>query len=200
MLEKDIEASRLEGEAVYDKIYKNEDITDIDMSGIEFNRVKFHNCRIIGCNYEKASFYNVEFKDCNVSNCIFSSSYFKDSKMINCKGNGVNFNYSTLKSFSIEGGIYSYGNFSNTLWENSAISDSDFSESFFSETKFKKIKFSKVNLSKADFFKTPLKGIDLSDCSIEGIVVSDSYYELKGLKVSVMQTVDIAVLMGIKIV
>ncbi len=70
---------------------------------------------------------------------------------------------------------------------------------FFPETKLKKTSFHNVNLSGADFFKTPLKGQDLSSCIIEGIQVSDSFSELKGLKINLTQAADVAVLLGIKI-
>ena len=51
-----------------------------------------------------------------------------------------------------------------------------------------------------DFFKTPLKGIDLSACEIGGIMVSDTYKELQGVKISPLQAVDIVHLLGVKII
>ena len=59
---------------------------------------------------------------------------------------------------------------------------------------------SKVNFANADFFKTPLKGIDLSDCNIGHIMMSDQYKEIAGAKVNMFQAVELAKLLGIKIV
>ena len=42
-----------------------------------------------------------------------------------------------------------------------------------------------------------MKGVDLSDCVIAGITVSDDFRELAGLKISPMQAVDIAALLGV---
>ena len=63
----------------------------------------------------------------------------------------------------------------------------------------KKIKLNNVNFSNADFFKTPLRGIDFSNCVIENIRVSDNYSELRGMQLSITQTMDIALIIGIKI-
>ena len=42
--------------------------------------------------------------------------------------------------------------------------------------------------------------MDFSDCLIDGILVSDSFFELKGMKVSLTQAADLARLLGLKIV
>ena len=69
-----------------------------------------------------------------------------------------------------------------------------------SEVKFKKITLNKVDLTKVDFFKTLLKGIDLSDCTIVGIMVSDTFTELRGAKVDMMQAIAIAQLFGVQVI
>uniref|UniRef100_UPI00359C577F hypothetical protein n=1 Tax=Faecalicatena contorta TaxID=39482 RepID=UPI00359C577F len=71
---------------------------------------------------------------------------------------------------------------------------------FFSEVKLKKTGFSKCDFTKVDFFRTGLKGIDFSDSTIEGIMVSDSYREVAGMKINMFQAVEIAKLLGVKIV
>jgi len=69
-----------------------------------------------------------------------------------------------------------------------------------SEVKFKKTVFSSTDLTGTDFFRTPLKGMDLSECAIDGIMVSDQFTELSGVKVSLLQAAELARLMGVKIV
>nr|WP_232010068.1 hypothetical protein [Fusobacterium varium] len=44
-----------------------------------------------------------------------------------------------------------------------------------------------------------MKGIDFSNCIIENIRVSDNYSELQGMQLSITQTMDIALIIGIKI-
>ena len=45
-----------------------------------------------------------------------------------------------------------------------------------------------------------LRGMDLSDCTIDNIMVSDQYTELAGVKVNLFQAAELAKLMGVKIV
>ncbi len=73
-------------------------------------------------------------------------------------------------------------------------------ESFITETSLKKTKFKNTDLRNTDFFKTSLKGVDLSECDIEGITVSENLNELKGLKISPLQSVEIAKMTGVEFV
>ena len=69
----------------------------------------------------------------------------------------------------------------------------------FTEVVFKKQNFSNCIMHNISFFKTCLKGVDLSTCQIEGLTVSDTYKELSGLKISGNQAEDIIKLLGVKI-
>ena len=86
------------------------------------------------------------------------------------------------------------------MYKRQEIRGCNFRESFLSEVKLKKTVFSSTDLTGTDFFRTPLKGLDLSECVIDGIMVSDRYTELAGLKVSLLQAAELARLMGVKIV
>ena len=66
--------------------------------------------------------------------------------------------------------------------------------------KFKKIALTKVNFTSADFFKTSLKAVAISECNIDSILVSDTYQELRGVKINMFQAVEIAKLLGVKVV
>lgn len=200
MLEDMIAKVRETEETVGPFVYENEEIQNLDMSCMEFEGTVFVKCRFINCSFERSSFIKVEFKNCDLSNCNFISGYWRNSRIENSKGIGSNFSEGSFHGFTMTGSVCHYGNFVRTLWEKSVIEESDLSEVFFSDSRFKSIQFRKVKLTKVNFFKTLLKGIDLSSCNIEGLSVSDSYEELRGVKLSAAQTVDIAVLLGVKIV
>ena len=119
--------------------------------------------------------------------------------MNGCKGDGCDFSQSTFIASVLEKGTYCYGNFSNTLWKDSSIVQAKFCMAYLSDSKFKKLKFDQVDLTRAEFFHTSLKGVDLSGCLIEGITVSESFRELRGLKIDASQALDIALLLGVKI-
>ena len=61
----------------------------------------------------------------------------------------------------------------------------------------KNINFEKVDLTQAQFFKTSLKNIDLSDSIIEGIAISIE--DIKGVTINQFQAVDLMYLIGVKI-
>jgi len=73
-------------------------------------------------------------------------------------------------------------------------------EAFFMESRLKKFTLEKTDLTRADFFRTQLKGIDLSSCVIKGIMVSDTYRELHGAKIDAFQAIDLVSLLGVTIV
>ncbi len=49
----------------------------------------------------------------------------------------------------------------------------------------------RTGFQEVDFFRTPLKGVDFSDCALEGITVSESLGELRGMKINPAQAVDL---------
>ena len=51
-----------------------------------------------------------------------------------------------------------------------------------------------------NFFNTKLEGIDFSTSNIDGIIVSDNFKELKGIKVNEIQAIELSKLIGIKII
>lgn len=58
----------------------------------------------------------------------------------------------------------------------------------------------RTDFTSVDFFRTMLRGMDLSDCTIDNIMVSDQYTELAGVKVNLFQAAELAKLMGVKVV
>ena len=90
--------------------------------------------------------------------------------------------------------------FSDSKLENSRFIQCNLKMAVFAEVKLKHCDFTDVNLSGADFFKTSLKNIDLSTCEIAGITVSDSFRELKGLRINPAQAQDIAGVLGVKFI
>ncbi len=200
MLEEVIIKARGGDDRIFDVIFEKEDRENLDMSQIKFENVIFHKCRFVNCLFEKAAFYNSVFEACDLSGCNFTAVYWKASKIVGSKGSNSNFKLCTFKNFELIESKFHYGNFINSLWEAAKITKCELPESCLAETKFRSVLFSNSNLKRVDFFKTVLKGINLSNCNIEGLMVSDTYYELKGLKVNAMQAVDLSLLLGIKVV
>ena len=100
----------------------------------------------------------------------------------------------------MEDSTFAYANFFKVIMDSAAAERCAFTESVFSEAEFKKGIFSESDLSRADFFKAKLRGVDFSTCCIDGITLSDTFSELKGLKVNAIQAVELAKMLGLKII
>ena len=72
-----------------------------------------------------------------------------------------------------------------------------YSKIFLYENFIKNILFKESDLTRAQFLKTSLNGIDFSDSTIEGIIVS--IQDIKGATVNQFQAIDLMNLLGVKV-
>lgn len=77
--------------------------------------------------------------------------------------------------------------------------ETSFAESSWHSVRLRRAAFDACDLTQADVFRTPLAGIDLSTCDIQGIVVSSDFRELRNCLVSPLQAVELAGLLGVKV-
>lgn len=200
MLDTAIESARAAESGVSDMVLENDILQFGDCSRLDFERMRFTKCRFTDCNFTGAGFYDTVFENCLFSGCRFENSYFRDSTFSFCKGDGSIFRQSVFRGLKAENSSFCYGDFAEAMWDGCIVRDCEMRDAFMSECKLKKAEFHDVNFTHTDFFGTMLKGQDLSDCIIDGIMVSEHFSELKGLKVNSMQAADLACMLGIKIV
>lgn len=200
MLTEDIYTAAEGDENLTDREYNQETASGIHFGRLDIEEVRFSKCRFTECNFSGCAFRNVTFENCDFSNCTFKNCYFFHTVLQDCKGDGADFSSSTLVITEVREGSYRFVNFALTLWDNCLIENSDLGEAFLSEVKLKKTKLEGVNLARCDFFKTMLKGIDLSGCVIDGITVSDTFREVQGVKLNPLQAVTIAQMLGVKFI
>ena len=132
--------------------------------------------------------------------CDFADGFFRNCKISECKAEGNNFHACHIRDTVFSGCNMRYSGFNKNVWERVKLENCNFSDTALSELKLKTPVFAKTDFTHADFFKTSLKGIDLSGCEINGIAVSDTLYELRGVKITSEQAVNVAQMLGVKIV
>ena len=93
-----------------------------------------------------------------------------------------------------------YANFIGSVWERCALSECSFTESALAECKISKTTFQTVDFTGAELFRTPMKGTDLSSCTLDRISLSETCAELKGAKIHTSQAALVARILGIEIV
>lgn len=188
-----------ENQLIKDSVFSNETLTSFQAERIDFDHVHFEKCRFIQCDFSHASFLHVRMDSCDFSNCTFADSYWKECEIHACKANGAVFEHATLRNVSIIDTPCKYMNLSQALLDHCRITDCDLQDSALSQMKLKQTIFDNVDFRHSDFFKTPLKGVDMSSCRIEGILISDTFSELRGMKIDASQAPYIASCLGVKI-
>ena len=135
--------------------------------------------------------------DCDFSNSNLSDTYFKCCSFHKCKAVGADFYGSRINHVT-----FFECNFCETGFDATHISfvkmeNADFTDAGFSKSRFANLEINQVCFRKASFFKTSLKNVDFSTCNIEEITISDTMEELRGIKVNMIQAVDLVKRLGI---
>ena len=71
-------------------------------------------------------------------------------------------------------------------------------DSLWSENRLSRVRFDHSDLERAQWARTQLSGLDMTTCRIAGWTVSLT--DLRGLKVTAAQVLDLAGLLGVEIV
>lgn len=174
-------------------------ITDEDMTRIYFRNSRFENCRFLGCSFDKSGFLDVEMINCDLSNSSFSDGYFNRCRFSSCKWMGTDLQNSTLKHVEALDCNFQMANFDHSVFDTAFFSECNFTHGNLSSCKWKQMEFYHTNLNMAIFFRTPMKGLDLTENTIDGISVSDTFQELKGAVVTPLQAAELSKLMGVVI-
>ncbi|NLW70327.1 MAG: pentapeptide repeat-containing protein [Eubacteriaceae bacterium] len=188
----------------YEIDIKNCEITGVVSSGVDFSNigfagVVFRDCKFMGCDFSKASFVDDAFSGCDLSNSVFEEAYFNRCEFTNCKGAGASFNSTVIRDVSWTNCNFRYSIFNKAQFNNISIVYSDFCDAAFTESALGGFSAENAYFLGTNFFRSPLKGVDFTKCEIEGIVLSDSNYELRGAVVTSLQAVSLSKFLGIVI-
>lgn len=187
-----IEGLQVAGEAI-DERY--------DLQFFEFHHVELEHCSLCGARLAKASFYDCTFVECDFSNADLKETYFARCTLMGCKLEGAQLTKAFFRSTRLTDCMGRYGNWGEATLESVALSGCNMREAFLNEVRLKRgTRFEHCDLERADFFRTRLRGIDLSTCNIAGIMVSDTKEELRGMLIAAEQAVDLVGLLGVRVV
>lgn len=179
--------------------FEGEYLTKLNERGGVFKQIIFKNCKLIGCGFDEASFFDVVFENCDFSNSSFSDACFKNCMFLECRAVSADFYGSSFRHVSFEKCNIEDAGFDAVRMSYVKAEDTDFSEASFSKCNITNVEWKKTSFRKASFFKTLLRGIDFTQCDVEGIVISDGKEELKGAVVNQEQAVEFAKRLGLVI-
>lgn len=158
------------------------------------------NCIFSQCKLRKAQFSDMIFKNCDLSNIHFTGSSFTRVEFNGCKLTGTNFSECTFNQVTFNECRGEYINLSGSKLRNVLFNACILRGGAFDNALLTNTFFSSCNLIEAEFYRTSLKGIDLSSSEIAGIrILALPPNELRGAKVSTLQALELARLLGIEI-
>lgn len=155
------------------------------------------------CEFQQTDFENSEWLDCrlihlNLSNHSLNSSVFYRCVFEKCQLTGTNFYFNHWKNNQVIESKANYLNLSESALENCSFTDCFLPDSYFQSVKIKKtLAFIRCELEEADFFDTPLKGVDFSKSIFSNLRVSPN--QLKGCIINPYQAASLIQLLGVKI-
>ena len=104
-----------------------------------------------------------------------------------------------MQQITIDNCSMNYANFDNSVLKGLAFENTELNSSNISQCHCKDIVWKNTGQINASFFKTSLYGMDLTDCTINGLVLSDDSSELRGAVVDIYQAAELAKRLGITI-
>lgn len=165
--------------------------------GTRLRRVVFQNCRFSGADFTRCELIETRFVDCDLSGADFSESFWENSLCRSVKGIGLRMSDSYLVDTTFEDCLLRYVDLSRSKWKGGALLRCDLREGFLNECKLLRFRFEDCDLTRTEIVKTPLSGLNLSDCTIDGLICSDSLSELRGALIDPVQAVEIVRRLGI---
>ena len=180
-------------------VVNGQTIVQTDGTQVEFVKVTFRSCQFVQVSFTGASFYECTFESCRFEGCDFSRTYWRDCTLEACKSDGGLFTKCKMKSVCFRSCRMRYANFALSSWTRCTLCGGSFRETGFAQMQLEKTTVSGVDFTGAEFYQTPLAGIDFSDSILEGIVLSEGCKELRGAKISAMQAAAIVRLLGVQV-
>lgn len=169
----------------------------IDIKSCSLKKSVFKNILFIESDIKKLEVNNVRFEHCDFSNAVFTGAVIHRAEFVNCKMLGTNLVEAVLRNVTFKGckcdyAFFSFANFKQVSFEGCDLSQSDFQRALLA-----KFAFLKCNLSMAQCSGVSFRGLDISDCEIEGIVAGPD--DLKGAVISAQQAVLLAGNFGLEV-
>ncbi|NLN84357.1 MAG: pentapeptide repeat-containing protein [Firmicutes bacterium] len=162
--------------------------------------LNMQNCLLQNCTFNqsqtfRSSFMNMRFVATDFSNISWQECRFERVEFVDCRFIGSNLTETLFKHVRFSSCTGELSNFAGAKMEDLIFEACDLNSASFSSSQFKRVDFTQCNLDNAEFLHTSLEKIDLRSCQIEGISLAGP--ELKGCKVTPLQAVSLAGLLGL---
>lgn len=186
--------------------FQDETLKNIEHPEEQFEKKEFENCRFSNCNFSASSFQscyfeNCLFEDCNLSTIQVEDSLFRDVTFKDCKLMGILWSEVRKKGFSqsirFQTSVLNYSSFYSLDMQKCSFADCQAVEVDFTEANLSKLVLHQMDLSGATFYRTNLKGTDLTTAVNYLFNPADNF--VKDMLVSLPDAVNLLYPFGIKV-
>ena len=174
--------------------------TDTSFRRACFTRCLFTGVRMTGCDFSGCEFRSVRFVNCDFSGSRFASAFFDGCVMTGVKMLGCDCTDSVIRSCLWESCNFSFANFDHAQLRALTSRECNFDDASLSACTQKDWRPEGCRMRRVSFFQTRLSGVDLSDCELEALTLSDTMSELRGVTMAPGQCVLLARRLGIRLV
>ena len=188
------EESTLEGLHV-----ENIRVTGADFSTLALRKVSFRHCRFVDCDWSGAELEDVVAECCDWSASRLTGVRWHGCRWTDCKGVGCDCSDGILHRSSFTDCNFLSNNFKGSTFKQVSFIQTDLTGAQLSQCRWKDLTFSHCKLTEASFFRTAMGGLDVTTCQIDGLILSQSGEELRGLIVDPLQAAALARRLGLVI-
>ena len=190
-----IESTEIEDTIVTYKYFKNVTFNYI-MDSISFDNCVFENCTF-KANIKNCTFFNTKFHKCEMSNIMIMntgihSCLFDESHMV-----GINYVDTLLKNTDFLTCHMKLSLLDGVKIKDVSFKDSNMSSSSWTNVSLDNDEFDNIDFRKIEIINTPMNGVDISNCNIDGICILPE--NVKGMIVSEVQAIELINILGIVI-
>ncbi len=190
----------LGSEEVDGALFRTADFSGLCREHLSIRSSCFAGCSLAGAQLSHVQCSDVLFRNCDLSNADFSGCSLHRVRFVDCRLSGANFAETTARHLTVERCKGEYLNLSFSRFRAARFAASRLNGASFSDCRFEQTEFTSCDLSQSEFFGTRLCRLSLADSEIRGLRVREiGSFELKGLKISALQVVELARLLGVEI-
>lgn len=169
----------------------------LELKSLSLKKSVFRNVAFIEASVKKLDAGSVRFDHCDFSNAALSGAVVHRCEFVNCKMLGANFTEAVFRNVlfrdcKCDYAFFSFASFKHAGFENCSLAQSDFQRAQAS-----KFLFCKCDLTAGQFSGFSFRGMDISDCEIEGVIAGPD--ELRGATIASHQAVQLAGIFGMNV-
>lgn len=178
--------------------FSDEALEQLEGNAYEFSDCRFERCTFRAMDVNRLSFVDCIFEKCEWSNARLINATFQRTLFNHCRLTGMEWQRGMLMNTVFDGCMMDYVSLSETRLERVVFQDCCMRQSLWADIRLNKVRFERADLAQAQWIRTPLAGQDMSSCEIAGWSIS--LFDLKGMKVTPHQLIELSGLLGVEVV